>query len=195
MFQLLSSVYAAGKQLARRRPGRRRGRPNPASRDHHRRCHDFDHGEVVGPRPEAALRPPFPAGEAAGHDPAVLEPDAVQRPRHRLGDVVVPAGPYHTPSPERSLPCSSNLEGTRSSRKNGDGWVHRRVHDDDVGALADPLEVGDLQSRDLRLGFLRVAHHALELARKLLQPESTTRLLVVTVRIAMKRALCILTAE
>ena len=70
--------------------------------------------------------------------------------------------------------------------------MHRRVHDDDVGALADPLEVGDLQSRDLRLGFLRVAHHALELARKLLQPESTTRLLVVTVRIAMKRTLCIL---
>ena len=96
MFQLLSSVYAAGKQLARRRPGRRRGRPNPASRDHHRRCHDFDHGEVVRARPEAALRPPFPAGEAAGHDPAVLEPDAVQRLRHGLGDVVVPAGPYHT---------------------------------------------------------------------------------------------------
>ena len=51
--------------------------------------------------------------------------------------------------------------------------VHRRVHDDDVGALADLLEVGDLQSGDLRLGFLRVAHHALQLARKVFQPENT----------------------
>ena len=50
--------------------------------------------------------------------------------------------------------------------------VHRRVHDDDVGALADLLEVGDLQSGDLRLSFLRVAHHALQLARKVFQPES-----------------------
>lgn len=52
--------------------------------------------------------------------------------------------------------------------------VHRRVHDDDVGALADPLEVGDLQRGDLRLGLFRVAHHALRLAWKLFQPEITS---------------------
>lgn len=49
--------------------------------------------------------------------------------------------------------------------------VHRRVHDDDVGALADPLEVGDLQRGDLRLGSLRIAHHSLYLVRKLFKPD------------------------
>lgn len=49
--------------------------------------------------------------------------------------------------------------------------VHLRVHDDNVGALADPLEVGDLQCGDLRLGSLGVAHHALYLVRKFFKPD------------------------
>ena len=136
LFQLHSSVYAAGKKLASGCSGRRRGRPNacrgrPSAacdcRDHPRRRHDFDHGQVVGIRPEAALRPPFPTREATGHDPAVLEPYAVQRLRHSLGDVVVAAGPYenHTTheGQKRSPPCSSKLK--LESRKQSEwryGW-------------------------------------------------------------------------
>lgn len=111
-----ASVCAAGKKLARSCSGRRRGgpdaasgRPDPASsrRDHPRRRHDFDQREVERVCPEAALHPTFSVEEATGHDPAVLEPDVVQRLRHCLGDVVVPAGPNfrrHTKVIKVSLP-------------------------------------------------------------------------------------------
>lgn len=170
--QLLSAVHTARKKLAIR-PGGCRGRrsrhkPTSGCRDYARWLHDFDDGEVVGVRPEAALRPPFPAGEAAGHDPAVVEPYAVQCPRHNLCIVTVPAFPRKTCSEVRV-----NAVFIRHQRKMQKRClpVHRRVHDDDVGTLADPLEVGDLQRGDLRLGSPRVAHHVLYLFRKLFQPE------------------------
>ena len=105
---VFSAVHTARKKLASRPGGSRsrRSRHEPISscRNHPRWPHDFDHGEVVGLHSEAALRPPFPAGEAAGHDPAVLEPYAVQCLRHDLRIVTVPALPIrHVKRSERQV--------------------------------------------------------------------------------------------
>jgi hypothetical protein len=102
----LNTATTAGSSLSRSRPPHWRS-TRRCRRDHPRRRHDFVHREVERVCPEAALHPTFSVEEATGHDPAVLEPDVVQRLRHCLGDVVVPAGPNfrrHTKVIKVSLP-------------------------------------------------------------------------------------------
>jgi hypothetical protein len=63
----LPHVPDGEEKLASWGPGRYRPKTASSCRDHPRRRHDFHDREVVRVRPEAALRPPFLAGEAIGH--------------------------------------------------------------------------------------------------------------------------------